>query len=128
MAICGNCGHDTPRVRSKWKEGIQLPDECPHCSPDSFEAIKSVRDGQISMGWEYMPTMYKKTDAGYVPKDELLADTEAQVCKKSDEDIAAEQAIEDKRRTRRTMPLSPSEIEILLNRINNESRESKAAN
>ena len=84
------------------------------------DPFKSVRDGQIAMGWEYMPQMYRKTDDGYVAKDELLADTEAQATKQSDEDIAAENAaLAKKRAMRRTKPLSSAEIEMAITRWNN---------
>jgi len=122
MAICGNCGAQSSRVRSRWTEkGVQLPDQCPSCAPESMhDPFKSVRDGQIAMGWEYMPQMYRKTDNGYVAKDELLADTEAQATKQSDEDIAAENAaLAKKRAMRRTKPLSSAEIEIAITRWNN---------
>ena len=121
MAICGNCGAQSARVRSRWTDkGVQLPDECPSCSPETMhDPFKSVRDGKIAMGWEYMPNMYRKTDDGYVAKDELLADTEAQASKRSEDDIAIERnAIERKRATRRTKPLSQAELESCLARLN----------
>ena len=119
MAICGNCGAVTARVRSRWQEGVQLPDECPQCAPGQFEAIKSVRDGQIAMGWEYMPQMYRKTDNGYVAKDELLADTEAQAIKRSEDDIRIEEeALARKRATRRTKAMSSTEISQAIARWN----------
>ena len=122
MAICGNCGAVTARVRSRWIKGQQLPDECPQCAPGQFEAIKSVRDGQIAMGWEYMPQMYRKTDNGYVAKDELLADTENEILtsiRDSEDNQAYERALATKRQNRRTKALSSSEIEMAVTRWNN---------
>lgn len=118
MAVCDSCGSESSRVRSKWKENVRLPDECPNCAPQSFEKFKSVRDGQITMGHEYMPTMYKKTDQGYEAKDELLADTEADILKSMvvPHDPIAEEAIERKRATRRTKAMTGSEIEQAINR------------
>lgn len=121
MAICGNCNSETSRVRTRFApNGAQLPDECPRCAPENFEAMKSVRDGTIAMGWEYMPNMYKKTDEGYVAKDELLADTEAQASKPDEDSEAAYQAaLAKKRATRRTAPLTQSEIDQAISRFNN---------
>lgn len=124
MAICNTCGTETTRVRSAWKGDVQLPDECPSCAPQSFDKFKSVRDGQITLGHEYMPTMYKKTDAGYVAKDELTADTEAEIVRSithSPEQIAYEAAAEKKRHNRRTKPLNQSEIEQAICRWSNMS-------
>ena len=126
MAICNTCGAETARVRSKWQDSVQLPDECPHCAPQSFEKFKSVRDGQITLGHEYMPAMYKKTDAGYVAKDELTADTEAEIVRSithSPEQLAYEAACEDKRRNRRTEPLTPAEFERAVNKITAQASE-----
>lgn len=130
MAICGNCGAEGARVRSRWLEGKQLPDECPQCSPGSFERFKSVRDGQISMGWEYMPSKYRKTDNGYVPTDELIADTEAELSKACPEDEQAYQnAVEEKRAKRRTKPMTETEKEIAIARWSNiESSQSDRVN
>lgn len=123
MATCGNCGAEVSRVRSVWDaRGRQLPDECPVCSPEAYAdfKVKSVRDGTIAMGYEYMPTMYKKTDAGYVAKDELIADTEAQASKPdADAEAAYQAALAKKRANRRTKPLTQSEIEQAISRFNN---------
>lgn len=124
MAICDNCKSESSRIRSRWSDqGVRMPDECPQCSPQSFaEKFKSVRDGQVTMGHEYMPTMYRKTDAGFVPTDELLADTEAQVLKgmeNSEANQAYAQAVEEKRQSRRTKPMDALDIEQAVTRWNN---------
>jgi len=122
MAICGNCGSESARVRSSWTDkGVQLKDACPKCDPGSFEKIKSVRDGQITMGHEYMPQMYRKVGDEYVAKDELLADTEAQILdsmENSEANVAYRAAVEKKRQNRRTTPLSAAEIQQAINRVN----------
>lgn len=128
MAVCGNCGAEGTRIRSRWNGDIRLPDECPNCAPQSFEAMKSVRDGTIAMGYEYMPTMYKKTDVGYVAKDELLADTEAELSKPDMEGEAAYQkAVAIKRASRRTKPMTGDEIQKVLARINDVQTERTAS-
>lgn len=126
MAICGNCGAEGARIRTTFL-GKEAKDECPHCAPGTFEKFKSVRDGQITMGWEYMPNMYRHTEDGYVAKDELLADTEAQISKPDPDDEAAYEKAVAKKRANRKTALTPSEIEICTNRARNmlnESRES----
>jgi len=113
IAICNNCGAEVSRVRTRYAvNGAQMPDECPVCSPETFERFKSVRDGQISMGWEYNHTMYKKTDNGYIAKDELIADTEAQVMKPDTEaEENYQRSLAKKRANRRTKPMTQAEIE-----------------
>lgn len=104
---------------------MEAKDECPRCAPHSFDQFKSVRDGKIAMGWEYMPTMYKHTEDGYVAKDELLADTEAQASKPDpDAEAAYQKAVEKKRRNRRTS-LTPSEIQTCIQRVENMIDESR---
>lgn len=79
------------------------------------------------MGYEYMPTMYKKTEDGYVATDELLADTEAQASKPdADGEEAYAKAVAKKRQNRKTS-LTPAEIEICTNRARRmlESAESR---
>lgn len=124
MAVCDNCGSVTSRIRTMFI-GARAKDECPNCAPGTFEAFKSVRDGQIAMGWEYMPTMYKHTEDGYVAKDELLADTEAQASKPSEEDEAAYQKAVAKKRQNRKTSLTPSEIQMCVSRAENMLDESR---
>lgn len=111
MAKCGSCNSDSSRVRTSWMpDGTQKPDECPQCAPQSFDRFRSVRDGKIAMGWEYMPKRYKLRNGVYEGTDELRADTEAQLSKQPEEDVAAyNKAVEAKRATRRTVPLTSQE-------------------
>lgn len=118
MAICNSCGSEGARVRTTFI-GKECKDECPQCSPQSFDKFKSVRDGRLAMGWEYMPKMYRHVEDGYVATDELLADTQAQVEKQpEDEKIAYEKAVAKKRQNRKTS-LSPGEIQTCIARAEN---------
>lgn len=112
MAKCGSCNAESSRVRTSWAEdGTQKPDECPQCAPQSFDRFRSVRDGQIAMGWEYMPTKYKLRNGVYEASDELRQDTEDQLSKLPEEDVAAySKAVEEKRATRRTKALTQQEV------------------
>lgn len=89
-----------------------MPDECPRCAPQTFERIRSVRDGQISMGWEYMPTKYKLKDGVYVASDELRQDTEDQLSKQPAEDVEAYELAAAQKRARSTgrPPLTDAQI------------------
>lgn len=112
MAVCGACGEQTSRLKTKFK-GESSVDCCPQCAPEEFtEKFTVPSDKRIWVGHEYMPNMYKKLDDGtYEAKDELRADTEAQVTKESEDDkLAYETAVEKKRSERRTRPMSEEEI------------------
>lgn len=129
MALCGNCGAQESRVRTKWaSNGAQLPDECPACAPQSFERFRSVRDGTIAMGWEYMPTKYKLRDGVYAATDELRQDTEDEISKVPEDEIEAyKKAVARKRVERRTQPLSLGETQSAIQwyrNIEEEARES----
>lgn len=132
MALCGNCGAEGARVRSRWKESQRLPDECPICAPQAFaEKFKSVRDGQITMAYEYDHKRYRTIDGIPQITDEGLADLEAAATKESEDDkIAFEKARAIKRQERRTTPMTPSEIELAAQSIRNrlESTKSLATN
>ena len=128
MAICGNCGAESARVRSRWHEGVQLPDECQKCSPESYERFRSVRDGQITMAWEYDHKKYRLIDGLPQITDEGLADLEAAALKESEDDkLALERAIEKKRRERRTAPMTPHEITATTEHVRNILESTKSA-
>lgn len=81
MAICSNCGAETKRVRSRWSpQGIQLPDECPQCAPQSFGKFTTPFDKQPHMGWEAHPNEYERRYDGegayYLRKPEYRAEQE----------------------------------------------------
>lgn len=112
MAICGTCSNETPRVRCRWTEkGIELPDECPNCAPQSFEKFTDPSDKKIWMGFEAHPNEYVKAeDGGYDRKPEYRAEQEERLGQPTEEEREAEaRAIRKKRAERRTMPMTPSE-------------------
>ena len=119
MAICGNCGANSSRVRSKWgKRGEQLPDECTACAPQNFEKFTAPSDKKIWMGYEAHPNEYvQSADGGYDRKPEYRAEQEARLGAESEDDKAERLASEDnKRKNRRTNPMTKTEIEQALKR------------
>jgi hypothetical protein len=114
MALCGNCGAEGARMRSRWVEGVQLADECPQCAPQSFDKVTDPSDKKIWIGPEYAPNDYeKKYDAQgvyYEPKPEITAEREAKVFEDSDEKERYEAALAKKRQERRTRPMTASEL------------------
>lgn len=111
MATCGSCGAQSTRIRSRWKDSIQLPDECPFCAPQTFEKHTDPSVKKIWIGPEYNPNAYEKRydEDGiyYQAKPEFTAEQEAKACLSSEE----REAIERKRKTRRTEPLKPESAE-----------------
>lgn len=117
MAVCGNCGREGSRIRSRWNEkGVRLPDECPGCAPGTFDPQWKTAKG--AMGWEAYPTMYRKIEApdggvGYEATDEMRADTEARLSRPDPEDEAKKQAaIEERRKYAASAPRRLSEAQI----------------
>jgi hypothetical protein len=100
MAICGSCGHESPRIRTIFhhspdgKRLLSQEDECPHCKPGSFDPQWMTAKG--AMGWEAYPTMYRKIEApdgsvGYESTDEMRADTEERLARRNPDDVANEE-------------------------------------
>jgi hypothetical protein len=89
-------------------KGNAVRERCPHCDPEYFaEPFRDPTDNRIYAGPEAMPKMYTRDKDGvYHAKDELIADTVALM-----DGGPTERAIEHKRRTRRTEPMSKAEIE-----------------
>lgn len=124
MAICGNCGAVEIRVRSRWENDAQLPDECPTCAPQSFEKQTDPSDKKLWIGPEVRPNDYvKQYDSEgliYMPKPEITAELEQQACgiksvRSQEEKEAQERALAEKRNTRRTRPMTSSEVQKALN-------------
>lgn len=120
--VCGGCGAATSRTRQIYGKEHQLTrEECDMCAPNSFDPQWLHARGV--MGWEAYPKMYRKTampdgSTGYVGTDELRADTEARIMRADpDDELAGQRAIEHKRATRRTAPLTQGEIESVTQRI-----------
>ena len=112
MAVCGNCGSESARVRSRWGEkGVQLADECPSCAPAQFEKFTAPSDKKIWMGYEAHPNEYvQSADGGFDRKPEYRAEQEQRLTQETeDERIARERAEANKRATRRTDPMTPDE-------------------
>lgn len=119
MATCGSCGHESARIRTVFAVGSsKLPDpkdECPHCAPHSFEAIKDPSTQKIWIGPEYNPNAYEKRyDEGepyYIAKPEFTAEEEAKVARQATDELEAqERAAAKKRLERRTDPMSEAEL------------------
>lgn len=112
MAICGNCGAQGSRVRSRWEKGIQLPDECPSCAPQSFEKFTAPSDKKIWMGYEAHPNEYVKApDGGYDRKPEYRFEQEDKLRQPCSDDVEAqEKAVANKRNTRRTASMDSVEL------------------
>src|SRR5262249_33288985 len=88
-------------------------DECPVCCPQSFEKQTDPSDKKIWIGPEVRPNDYEKRydsdGVYYEPKPEATAELEANIFRDSDEAEAYQRALEQKRLTRRTAPLTESE-------------------
>ena len=113
MAKCSNCGHEGMRVRSRWDlKGNQLPDECPQCSPGSFEKFTSPSDKKIWMGYEAHPNEYVRADdGGFDRKPEYRAEQEERLRQPTEEEREERRkAIARKRANRRTAPMDDIEI------------------
>src|SRR5690348_9312285 len=123
MAICGTCGADSKQVRSKWNEDGRLPDECPNCSPESFDGKFSVpSDKKIWMGWEAHPKEYVKVhheDGGveYIRKKEYRAEQEQKLVEETEEERELRiRKVAHKRATRRVTPMDGAELSAALNK------------
>lgn len=121
MAICGTCGSDTKHIRSRWNEDGRLPDECPNCSPESFDGKFTVpSDKKIWMGYEAHPNEYVKVhheDGGveYIRKKEYRAEQEQKLAEATAEEKEAQaKAVAHKRATRRTTPMDSAELSAAL--------------
>jgi hypothetical protein len=112
MAICSNCGAEGPRVRSRWNDKEQLPDICPSCSPSSFEKFTAPSEKKIWMGYEAHPNEYVKAeDGGFDRKPEYRVEQEEKLTQETAEERDARIKAEDnKRKTRRTLPMDEAEL------------------
>ncbi len=99
-------------MKSRWNEHGQLPDECPSCSPESFEKFTAPSDKKIWMGYEAHPNEYvKASDGGYDRKPEYRAEQEQKLAQQSEEERELERrAIAKKRAERRTLPMDAAEL------------------
>lgn len=114
MPVCGNCGAEGARIRSRWgAKGEPLPDECPNCAPQSFEKFTAPSDKKIWMGYEAHPNEYVKAgDGGFDRKPEYRAEQEAKLGAETEEERELRMTAEaHKRATRRTEPMTQAEFE-----------------
>lgn len=111
MAICGNCGAERSRVRTVFSEDGGKQDECPNCHPESFEKFTMPSDQKIWMGYEAHPNEYMKAeDGGFDRKPEYRAEQEAKLQQETAEEMETRlRAEENKRRNRRTLPMTEAE-------------------
>jgi hypothetical protein len=116
MAICGKCQAESARVRSRWdaKTGAPLPDECPNCSPGSFEKFTAPSDKKMWGGWEAHPNEYEKRydseGVFYLRKPEYRAEQEAQLALGATDEREKQARAEIKKRAeRRTLPMNSAE-------------------
>lgn len=122
MAICSTCGADTRRVRTVMTTNsgkdllpeAQRSDECPICAPEAFEPDWKTAKGATP--WEAYPGKYKKVDnpdgsITYRSTDEWRQDSEDKLRKSYElADQIESSKVEEKRRNRRTTPMTPEEV------------------
>ena len=109
MSLCRGCGAEATRTSARYQGKTLLGEVCPKCDPVRFAGVKVTdpSDRKIWAGTEVEPERYYDADSEGVmrAKDELRQDTWDAM--KIDEE---EEARELKRKTRRTTPMTPSEI------------------
>src|SRR6266852_3665204 len=112
MTTCSNCGAQTTRTRALWdKDGVRR-EECRSCAPESFEKFTAPSDKKIWMGYEAHPNEYVKAeDGGYDRKPEYRTEQEAKLAQATEEErLTQERAVAEKRKHRRTEPMSAAEL------------------
>ncbi len=109
MSACRGCGAEALRTSARYMGKTLLSEVCPSCAPEKFQSVKVTdpSDRRIWAGHEAEPQKYYDADGEGVKraKDELRQDIWNEW--NGDED---EQMREQKRRTRRTAPMTPEEI------------------
>lgn len=120
MATC-QCGAETSRLtvvlRDKGREEF-----CPRCRPEAFERWQDPSNKHGGFRWQYEPQKYIKRNMPdgsvfYEATDERNADLEAQLMAPNlDEEARKQQAIEAKRASRRTTPLTADETSFAVER------------
>jgi hypothetical protein len=109
MSACRGCGKEALRTVARYDGILLLEEVCPSCAPDKFHGVKvtAPTDRRIWAGHEAEPEKYYAADDQGVKraKDELRQDIWDQW--NVDED---ELQREQKRRTRRTEPMTREEI------------------
>jgi hypothetical protein len=115
MAICGGCGADRTRTRTIFNEnGTVRTEECQSCAPGSFEPDWLTAKGATP--WEAYPDKYTKItnpdgSITYRSTDEWRQDSEDKLRASYERaDQIEAYKVEEKRRNRRTTPMTPDEI------------------
>jgi hypothetical protein len=111
MSICSNCKSEGTRIRTIFGED-GTREECPHCSPGSFDKVTDPSDKKIWMGYEAHPNEYVRgADGGFDRKPEYRAEQEARLMQETEEERTLREAAEaKKRRERRTAPMDAAEL------------------
>lgn len=115
MPLCRNCNTDSPFARTIFGETPAGDrDECPNCTPQSFDKFAAPSDKKIWIGPEYAPNDYEKRydseGVYYMPKPEVTAEREKNLFVDTEEKQKYERAVEKKRREGRKDPLTPEEV------------------
>lgn len=121
MSTCGNCGHEGTRIRTIFPEDGGQRDECPHCTPETFEKFTAPSDKKPWMGWEAHPNEYEKRydkdGLIYDRKPEYRAEQEEKLAQATAGEVEAQRLAEAKKRaTRRTQPMDPIELAAAMRR------------
>lgn len=127
MARCGGCGAESSRVRTVLTDstGNLLPEPketCKVCDPESFERWVDPSNKHGGFRWQYEPWKYKRRELPdgqviYEAKDERNADLEAQLSAPSPyKEQKKAEALEHRRKHRRTTPLREDEKQALINK------------
>lgn len=115
MTTCRGCGSEVSQTRTTFNAKAEVvKEECPMCAPNSFDP-KWLRE-RGAMAWEAYPDKYVKIylpdgRTGYRATDEWRQDSEDKIRQsyaRADQMNAA--ALDEKRRTRRTAPMTEEEI------------------
>lgn len=127
MARCGGCGAESSRVRTVLTDsaGKLLPEPketCKSCDPESFDRWVDPSNKHGGFRWQYEPWKYKKRvqpdgSVLYEAKDERNSDLEAQLSAPSPyKEQKRAEALEHRRKHRRTEPLREDEKLALINK------------
>jgi hypothetical protein len=102
------------------EKNVLVKEECSACNPNSFDPQWLHDKG--AMAWEAYPEKYDKIElpdgrTGYRAKDEWRQDSEDKIRKSYERaDQMEASKVEEKRRNRRTTPMTPEEVAQLTNK------------
>lgn len=121
MSICGTCKAEGTRIRTIWSGDGAQRDECPSCTPESFEKFTAPSDKKIWMGYEAHPNEYEKCHDKdgvlYYRKPEYRAEQEQKLMEATEEEKELQRRAEEKKRKdRRTTPMDEAELAVATRR------------